>query len=311
MSLLKGLTFTIDGFYERRSDIWVSASGQNSAVLGVDGAYKNAGIVDSWGTEMGLDYNKRIGDFQLRLGGTFSFNRSEIIENLEEPKAYEYLSAKGKSVGQIWGLQAIGHFVDQADIDNSTPQQFGPVKPGDIKYKDVNNDGVINSNDMIPMGYNSVWPEIYYGFNVGLEWKGLGFNAYFQGVGNYTAWLTSSVYRPLINNTSISQYAYENRWTPENPNARFPRLTTENVENNTQSSSVWLQDRSFLKLRNCEVYYKIPSAWLNKIKMKTAKVYVRGTDLFSIDKIDLTDPEAIGDVYPATRSIHIGLSLGL
>jgi len=164
---------------------------------------------------------------------------------------------------------------------------------------------------MIPMGYNSVWPEIYYGFNVGLEWKGLGFNAYFQGVGNYTAWLTSSVYRPLINNTSISQYAYENRWTPENPNARFPRLTTENVENNTQSSSVWLQDRSFLKLRNCEVYYKIPSAWLNKIKMKTAKVYVRGTDLFSIDKIDLTDPEAIGDVYPATRSIHIGLSLGL
>lgn len=311
MSLLKGLTFTIDGFYERRSDIWVSASGQNSAVLGVDGAYKNAGIVDSWGTEMGLDYNKRIGDFQLRLGGTFSFNRSEIIENLEEPKAYEYLSAKGKSVGQIWGLQAIGHFVDQADIDNSTPQQFGPVKPGDIKYKDVNNDGVINSNDMIPMGYNSVWPEIYYGFNVGLEWKGLGFNAYFQGVGNYTAWLTSSVYRPLVNNTSISQYAYENRWTPENPNARFPRLTTENVENNTQSSSVWLQDRSFLKLRNCEVYYKIPSAWLNKIKMKTAKVYVRGTDLFSIDKIDLTDPEAIGDVYPATRSIHIGLSLGL
>ena len=80
---------------------------------------------------------------------------SEIIENLEEPKAYDYLSAKGKPLGQIWGLQAIGHFVDQADIDNSTPQQFGPVKPGDIKYKDVNNDGVINSNDMIPMGYST------------------------------------------------------------------------------------------------------------------------------------------------------------
>ena len=311
VSLLKGLTFTIDGFYERRSDIWVSASGQNSSILGITSPYKNAGIVDSWGTEIGADYSKSIGDFKLRLGGTFSYNRSKVIEMLEEPKAYDYLTQTGKPLGQIWGLQAIGHFVDQADIDNSTPQQFGPVKPGDIKYKDVNDDGVINSNDMIPMGYSSAWPEIYYGFNVGLEWKGLGFDASFQGVANYTAWLTSSVYRPLINNTSISQYAYDNRWTPENPTARFPRLTTENVDNNTQNSSVWLQDRSFLKLRNCEIYYKLPSSWLNKIKMKTAKVYVRGTDLFSIDKIDLSDPEAIGDVWPATRSIHIGFSLGI
>lgn len=311
VSLLRGLTFTIDGFYERRSDIWVSAGGQNSAVLGITSPYKNAGIVDSWGTELGVDYSKKLGDFKLRLGGTFSFNRSEIIENLEEPKAYDYLSAKGKPLGQIWGLQAIGHFVDQADIDNSTPQQFGPVKPGDIKYKDVNNDGVINSNDMIPMGYSTAWPEIYYGFNVGLEWRGIGFNAYFQGVSNYTALLNSSIYRSLINNTSISQYAYDNRWTPENPSARFPRLTTEAVENNTQTSSVWLQDRSFLKLRNCEVYYNLPSSWLDKIKMRTAKIYVRGTDLFSIDKVDITDPEAIGDVWPATRSIHIGLSLGI
>lgn len=185
------------------------------------------------------------------------------------------------------------------------------MKPGDIKYKDVNNDGVINSNDMIPMGYSTAWPEIYYGFNVGLEWRGIGFNAYFQGVSNYTALLNSSIYRPLINNTSISQYAYDNRWTPENPSARFPRLTTEAVENNTQTSSVWLQDRSFLKLRNCEVYYNLPSSWLDKIKMRTAKIYVRGTDLFSIDKVDITDPEAIGDVWPATRSIHIGLSLGI
>lgn len=311
LSLLKGLTFTIDGFYERRSDIWVSAAGQNSSVLGIASPYKNAGIVDSWGTELGIDYSKSIGDFKLRLGGTLSYNRSKIIEMLEEPKAYGYLTATGKPLGQIWGLQPIGHFVDQADIESSTPQQFGPVKPGDLKYKDVNEDGVVNSNDMIPMGYSSAWPEIYYGFNLGLEWKGLGFDAYFQGVGNYTAALTSSIYRPLINNTSISQYAYDNRWTPENPTARFPRLTTENVDNNLQASSVWLQDRSFLKLRNCEIYYKLPSSWLNKIKMKTAKIYVRGTDLFSLDKIDISDPEAMGEVWPATRSVHIGFSLGI
>ena len=311
LSLLKGLTFTIDGFYERRSDIWVSAAGQNSSVLGTTSPYKNAGIVDSWGTELGIDYSKSIGDFKLRVGGTLSYNRSKIIEMLEEPKAYGYLTATGKPLGQIWGLQAIGHFVDQADIESSTPQQFGPVKPGDLKYKDVNEDGVVNSNDMIPMGYSSAWPEIYYGFNLGLEWKGLGFDAYFQGVGNYTAALTSSIYRPLIDNTSISQYAYDNRWTPENPTARFPRLTTENVDNNLQGSSVWLEDRSFLKLRNCEIYYKLPSSWLNKIKMKTAKIYVRGTDLFSLDKIDISDPEAMGEVWPATRSVHIGFSLGI
>ncbi len=311
MSLLKGLVFTIDGFYERRSDIWVASDGQVSSVLGIGSSYRNAGKVDSWGTELGLDYSKQIGDFKLRLGGTYSFNRSKIVEQLEEPRAYEYLESTGRPLGQQWGLQAIGHFVDQADIDNSVPQQFGPVKPGDLKYKDVNNDGVVNANDMVPMGYSTSWPEIYYGFNLGLEWKGLGFNAYFQGVANYSAWLTSSIYRPLVNNTSISQYAWENRWTPENPTARFPRLTTETVQNNTQNSSVWLQDRSFLKLRNCEVYYKLPETWLEKIKLKTAKVYVRGTDLFSIDNIDVTDPEAIGDVWPTTRSIHVGLSVGI
>lgn len=314
VSLLKGLNFSIDGFYERRSDIFVSASGQNSAILGVSSPYVNAGIVDSWGTELGVDYSKSIGDFKFRVGGTFSFNRSEIIENLEEPQAYDYLSAKGKPLGQLWGLIAIGHFVDQADIDNSPAQQFGPVQAGDLKYKDVNGDGVINEYDMVPMGYSSSWPEIYYGFNVGFEWKGLGFNAYFQGVGHYTASLTSPVYRPLVNNTSISKYAYENRWTPENPTARFPRLTTETVNNNLQNSSVWYQDRSFMKLRNCEVYYKIPSNWLDKIKLKQAKVYVRGVDLFSIDNIPLTDPEAIGgsdEVYPATRSVHIGFSVGI
>lgn len=313
MSMLKGLTLTIDGFYERRSDIWVSASGQNSAILGVGSSYLNAGVVDSHGIEIGLDYTKKIGDFQLSAGGTFSYSRSKIKEMLEEPRAYDYLYQTGKPVGQVWGLQAIGYFVDETDIANSTPQQFGPVKPGDIKYKDINGDNVINGNDMIPMGYNYNCPEIYYGFNVGLEWKGLGFNAYFQGVGNYTAQLSSSLYMPLVNNTSISNYVYNNHWTPENPSARFPRLSTEVVDNNTQYvSSVWLADRSFLKLRNCEVYYKLPAAWLSKIKMKQAKVYVRGVDLFSLDSIDLTDPEAMGnDKWPATRSVHIGLSLGL
>lgn len=309
-TLFKGLTLTLDGFYERRSDIWVSSDGQNSAVLGATSPYVNAGIVDSWGTEIGANYCKKIGNVEFTLGGTFTYNRSKIIEMLEEPAAYDYTRSTGNPVGQIFGLQAIGYFVDQADIDNSLPQQFGPVKAGDIKYKDMNGDKVINSDDRVAMGYNSTCPETYYSFSLGLEWKGLGFSAQFQGVGNYTAILSGTYYHPLVDNTTISNYVYRNRWTPETPNARFPRLTTETVDNNLQTSSLWLADRSFLKLRNCEVYYKLPSSWLNKFWMKIAKVYVRGVDLLCFDSIDQLDPEAMSTSYPATRSIHVGLSVG-
>ena len=309
-TLFKGLTLTVDGFYERRSDIWVSSDGQNSAVLGASGSYVNAGIVDSWGTEIGANYYKKMGNVELNLGGTFTYNRSKIIEMLEEPAAYDYTRSTGNPVGQIFGLQAIGYFVDQADIDNSLPQQFGPVKAGDIKYKDMNGDKVINSDDRVAMGYNSTCPEIYYSFSLGLEWKGLGFSAQFQGVGNYTAILSGTYYRPLVDNTTISNYVYRNRWTPETPNARFPRLTTETVDNNLQTSSLWLADRSFLKLRNCEVYYKLPSSWLNRFWVKNAKVYVRGVDLLCFDSIDQLDPEAMNNSYTATRSIHVGLSVG-
>ena len=309
-TLFKGLTLTVDGFYERRSDIWVSSDGQNSAVLGASGSYVNAGIVDSWGTEIGANYYKKMGNVELNLGGTFTYNRSKIIEMLEEPAAYDYTRSTGNPVGQIFGLQAIGYFVDQADIDNSLPQQFGPVKAGDIKYKDMNGDKVINSDDRVAMGYNSTCPEIYYSFSLGLEWKGLGFSAQFQGVGNYTSILSGTYYHPLVDNTTISNYVYRNRWTPETPNARFPRLTTETVDNNLQTSSLWLADRSFLKLRNCEVYYKLPSSWLNRFWVKNAKVYVRGVDLLCFDSIDQLDPEAMNNSYPATRSIHVGLSVG-
>ena len=309
-TLFKGLTLTVDGFYERRSDIWVSSDGQNSAVLGASGSYVNAGIVDSWGTEIGANYYKKMGNVELNLGGTFTYNRSKIIEMLEEPAAYDYTRSTGNPVGQIFGLQAIGYFVDQADIDNSLPQQFGPVKAGDIKYKDMNGDKVINSDDRVAMGYNSTCPEIYYSFSLGLEWKGLGFSAQFQGVGNYTAILSGTYYHPLVDNTTISNYVYRNRWTPETPNARFTRLTTETVDNNLQTSSLWLADRSFLKLRNCEVYYKLPSSWLNRFWVKNAKVYLRGVDLLCFDSIDQLDPEAMNSSYPATRSIHVGLSVG-
>ena len=174
--------------------------------MGATASYANAGVVDSKGLEFGANYIKSLGKVRFNFGGTFTLTKNKIVEQLEEPKAYEYLRATGKAVGQIFGYQAVGFFVDQSDIDDSPSQQFGVVKPGDIKYKDQNNDNVINEFDQIPLGYNSSVPEIYYSFNIGAEWKGIGVNFDFQGVGNYTSWTTlNGLYRPLSNGNAISK----------------------------------------------------------------------------------------------------------
>ena len=305
-----GLDVTLDLWKEHRTDIWVTSDGKYSAVLGMDTPYENAGVVDSWGVELGLDYNKKIGDFAFNMGGNFSLNKNEIKEMLEEPRQYANLVQTGNPYGQLYGLEAIGFFKDEADIAASPTQTFSTVRPGDIKYRDVNGDKLIDANDKVAIGYSTTCPEIFYNVHLGAEWKGLGFYAMFQGTGNYSAVLnTKSMYWPLIDNTNISQYAYDNRWTPENPNAKFPRLSSQSNANNYQTSTLWLADRSFLKLRNLEVYYKLPSSFLEKTKVvNAAKLYVRGVDLFSFDSIDENDPEAYG-VNPMTKSIALGLSV--
>ena len=118
------------------------------------------------------------------------------------------------------------------------------VVPGDIKYKNVNGDEVIDANDVTAIGYSTAAPEIYYSFHLGAEWKGIGLDAMFQGTGNYSAVLnTKSMFWPLINNTSLSTHYYENRWTPESLNANYPRLSSQSNANNYQTNTIWLADR--------------------------------------------------------------------
>ncbi len=252
-TMFKGLNLTIEGYYQRRKDIWVDSSGQYSTVLGMDSPYENAGIVDSWGTEFGLDYTKRWGDWVVNVGGNFAFTRNEIKEQREEPRLYDNLKRTGHRLNQVYGLVAEGFFKDEAEIESSLAQNFSTVVPGDIKYKDVNGDKVIDANDVTAIGYSTAAPEIYYSFHLGAEWKGIGLDAMFQGTGNYSAVLnTKSMFWPLINNTSLSTHYYENRWTPENLNAKYPRLSSQSNANNYQTNTIWLADRSFLKLRNVE-----------------------------------------------------------
>ncbi len=308
--LFKGLTFSVDGYYQRRSDIWVDASGRYSAVIGQDAPYESEGIVDSWGTEIGLDYNARIGDVAINVGGNFNFNRSKIIEMLEEPRLYSNLVQTGNRVDQFYGLQAIGFFRDEDDIANSPTQNFTSVQPGDIKYADINGDGVIDENDVVALGYGTSVPEIYYNFHLGAEWKGLGFYLLFQGAANYSAYLnTQSMYFPLVSNTTISQYYYDNRWASaeDTDTAKFPRLSSQSNTNNYRANSLFLANRSFLKLRNAEVYYNFPERLLSKTKfVKGAKFYVQGNDLFSLDCLDVSDPEAYGTAQ-LYRSVVLGL----
>lgn len=307
-----GLNFTVEGYYQRRKDIWVSTAGKYSDVLGLTPPFENAGVVDSWGTEVGADYTKRFGNIVMNVGGNFTYNRNEIKEQLEEPRAYANLVRTGHALEQQYGLVANGFFMDNDDIAASLPQKFSNVLPGDIKYVDVNGDNQIDENDVTAIGYSTKAPEIYYSFHLGLEWKGLGFDAMFQGTGRYSAMLnTKSLFWPLINNTTISDYYYENRWTPDTPDARFPRLSSQSNANNYQSNTIWLADRSFLKLRNVEVYYKFPASWMKKTKiLNNARLYVRGIDLLCFDKIDVADPESYGATNPLTRSVVAGLTIG-
>ncbi len=313
-TFFNSLNLTVDGYYQRRSDQWVSAAGKYTDVMGFTAPYENAGVVDSWGVEVGVDYTKQFGEVKFNVGGNFTFHRNKIIDELEEPRLYSNLVETGHRVNQVYGLRAIG-FVSQADIDAGYTQDFGTLYPGDIKYADVNGDGTVNSDDTEAIGYSITAPEIYFSFHIGAEWKGIGIDALFQGAGNYSAvWNLEGLYRPYLDGTSLSQYYYDNRWTADGSvaNPIFPRLTSESSTNNYQTSTTWLRDRTFLKLRNLELYWKLPKEWVRKSTfIDNARVYVRGANLFSFDHMDgVCDPETYGSYTPATRSIVFGVNIG-
>ena len=310
-TLFGGLNAEIDFYMQNRKDIWVEGTGAYTALIGFDAPYINAGKVNSKGFEISLDYTKTIGELTFNLGGAFNFNKNEVKEQAEEPKAFDNLVTTGNPLQSTYGLIALGLFKDQADIDNSPAQNFSTVRPGDIKYQDVNNDGVIDANDVTKIGYSAYAPEIFYNFHAGAEYKGIGIDLMFQGVGRYTANLSAKgMYWPLLNSTSLSQQYYDGRWTSSNQNAEFPRLSSTSNANNYQTSTFWMRDRSFLKLRNVEVYYNFPKTLMQKTGfMKTAKLYVRGIDLLCFDHIDEADPECYGVTAPLNKSVVVGVQL--
>ena len=221
---------------------------------------------------------------------------------------------------------ALGLFKDQADIDNSPRQDFGNYLPGDIKYKDVNGDGIVNWDDIVPLKYSYV-PQIQYGFATEFNWKNFNVSVLFEGVSRVTYFKGGNMYQPFSGSTVgnvITDFANPaNRWisreisgdpATENPNAKYPRLYYGGSSNNSQSSSFWLSDGSYLRLKNVTLGYTLPAAWSKKAAMSSVRFFVSGQNLLTLTRYTGLDPEISGsgndnNVYPVARNITFGASV--
>ena len=307
------LTATAELYYDHRTNILVN-NNHVSGMLGVTAAKANIGEVNSRGLELSLGWSDRIKDFSYYVNANWALNDSEIIEDGQAYQPYDYLYTKGHEVGQLFGLEAIGYFRDEADIANSPTQTFSTVRPGDIKYKDQNGDNQINSEDRVAIGKSTSVPDMVYGFNLGFEYKGFGLDLVFNGISGLTKQLNvANVHQPLRNgNTNIATWYLKDRirWTESTKDiANLPRLSTLSNENNYQTSTQWIEDGSFFKLRNVYIHYNLPEKWTKKMRMDKFQIYAKAQNVFSIDKIDYFNCEDIALGYPDVFSLQLGLNI--
>lgn len=309
LRLANALDISVDAFYQLRSHIMLSASNENSSVVGIQSSYNDVGEVKSYGFEVSAKYVKKItSDFNLNLGANLSWARNEVSKYIGTP-TYPLSDPVGRRVNEAWGLKSAGFFKDQADINSSYRQEYSTVSPGDIKYQDLNGDQVINEFDVTSLNGATDIPELNYAFNVGVEYKGFGLNAWFQGTGNYMKNLPSAIWGGMADNGNLSVDYYNNCWDVAGSNALYPRLTTQNNSNNSQKSNVWYKPVHFLKMRNIEVYYKVPARVLSKFSLTAAKVFVQGENLLSFDNVDAMDAEVLSTAYPMFKGVNIGVTL--
>ena len=327
-TLFGGLNISADYYYQHRYNIWYSTAGSYSSVFGLTAPYENVGVINQKGFEVSADYSKKFNnDFTINLGASMTLNKTIVEEQAEAPQLFANTSSTGKRYGQAFGYVANGFFQKSDDLDGDGTisaaemqqkgypvQNFTTVHPGDVKYMDLTDDDKIDSNDRQAIGYSTTAPDLYYNFHLGAEYKGLGIDAMFQGVGKWTGFKTTNgLYRSAVATNTLSQYLYENSWSAERgntENAQFPRLSTASNANNDVNSTLNMFDRSYLKLRYVEMYYYLPQTMLQKVDfISNVKVYVRGTDLFTADHLDKADAAVYSATQPLTRSIQVGAAV--
>jgi len=331
------LSIVFDLFKERRENILLKREHSIPSFLGYNTSapYGNIGIIENKGFDGTIEYNKRINkDWVIALRGNVTFNKDKWIQGELPEQKYEWMNQYGRNINGAKGYVAEGLFT-QAEIDDMarweslsdankaiTPKpfasQFGTVKAGDIKYKDLNNDGQIDAYDQTYISRGDV-PTTVYGFGFTVGWKDLSVGMMFQGVAGAERVLNGSSVNPF-NGGGGSGNLYSNigdRWTEENPdqNAFYPRLsygseTTSSI-NNFQKSTWWVRNMNFLRLKTLQISYNLPKPWVNKVHLKNAAVYVMGTNLFTLSRFKLWDPELNTDngaSYPNTTSYSVGIN---
>ena len=327
-TLFGSLNLSADVYYQNRYDIWYSTAGSYSSVFGLDAPYENVGRITSKGFEFSADYSKKLNkNLTFSVGGSLTVNKTIVNRQAETPQLFANTSSTGKRYGQAFGYIANGFFQKSDDLDGNgiiseaemkqlgyPIQNANTIYPGDVKYVDLTGDDKIDSNDRQAIGYSTTAPDLYYNFHLGVEYKGFGVDAMFQGVGKWTGFKTTNgLYRSAVATNTLSQYLYENSWSAERGNtdqALFPRLSTVSNANNDVNSTLNMFDRSYLKLRYVEAYYYLPKTVLDKTNfIKNVKLYVRGTDLFTTDHLDQADAASYGTTQPLTKSLQLGAAV--
>ena len=331
LTLFNSLRIQADYFDSHRTGILMTR-GTLPGYAGMQGGgklpYVNVGETRNKGVDLSMEWNQQFGDWYLTARGTFTYNRNNLVNNDEPDWQYKYQNRMGKPYGvgasQPWGLLAVGLFESQEEIDNSPVQSFGEYRVGDIKYQDINGDGIINADDQVYLGYTTI-PEITYGFGATASWKGLDLNVFFQGVGHVSFFVSgSSLKSPFGSNNferSAIQYdvwANGYREGADNSRVTYPRLALANEpgsSNNAQTSSWWQRDGSFLRLKNVELGYTFPKRWMSKTGfMKSLRIYAAVSNAYTFSAFKLWDPEmggGEGSGYPPNRIYSIGLNLNL
>ena len=316
-----GLGGNIEYFHEKRDNILLGRTIPSTTGI-TQGVKANLGEAKGSGIDMEINYDKIINkDFWLQARGTFTYAASEVLV-WEEPDYTDtpWVSAVGQSIGRIGGYIAERLFIDEEEVKNS-PVQFGDYTAGDIKYRDVNNDGKINELDKVTIGFPNT-PQINYGFGVSAGYKGVDISCFFQGSARQSFLLNIPEITPfhnirgdgLIGANVILQDIANSYWSETNPNpyAFWPRLQNGVNENNNQPSTWWLQDAGFLRLKSVEIGYTFPQKVLKKLGMNNLRLYCSGTNLLCWSKFKMWDPELAGSGlnYPLQRVFNVGLNLG-
>jgi TonB-linked SusC/RagA family outer membrane protein len=312
---LNGFYLQADLFNRDRKGIFLQRSSLPGLIGLQNTPFGNIGAFNNKGVDASLEYKKRLGLLNLTLRGNYTYARNRIVENDQPDYQYPYQNRKGKRLNQPFGLIAEGLFADQRDINSHAVQEFGTVRPGDIKYKDVNGDGVVNAFDEIAIG-NPATPEIVYGFGTTLEFKGLDVSAFFQGAENVDFMLGGTGWFPFIEGGvrgNLMTYATD-RWTVDNPNSKalFPRLSIGPNSNNYRNSTFWQRDASYLRLKSAEIGYTLPKQFTKRYRVNTFRVYFSGFNLITFSKFKFWDPE-LGNgraaAYPLQKNYNLGVNL--